>query len=385
MKRFAHLYEKICDMNNLKKAHNAAKRGKAFYKEVKMIDSAPEFYLGQIRHMLLTHTYKVSAYTTKIKKERGKVRMLHKLPYYPDRIIQHAILQQIEFIFKRSFCYHSCASVSDAGTRRARILSKRFASLSGDKGAFCLKIDIEKFFDNVRHDILKRQLERKIKDKELLALLEQIITSFPENKGLPIGSYLSQYFANFYLTDFDHWLKEQHHQKYVVRFMDDVVIFGADKKALHELLREIASYLYATLRLKLNKKWQVFPVNVRGVDFVGYRFFKDFVLLRKSTIKKIKSTFALIKTQQKRHTLINTSSFCAFNSYAGFLKHCDGYRFFAKHFMPLMSVMANFYLNQLCPKYDGYERQKKTLAYVYKVFGEHCNNANFNPKALNIA
>ena len=383
MKRFGNLYAQICDMQNLKKAHFNARRGKAFYKAVKMVDDKPELYLGKIRDMLLNHRYKVSSYTTKLINDKGKVRVLHKLPYYPDRIIHHAIMQVIECIFERSFCYHTCASLKGRGIKRARILSKRYASLSGGKGAFCLKIDIEKFYPNINHDILKANLARKIKDKELLALLDEIIYNYPEKKGLPIGSYLSQYFANFYLNNFDHWLKEKKRQKYVVRFMDDVVIFGADKKELHALLRQICLYLWQNLRLKVKANWQIFPVKIRGVDFVGFRFFKDFVLLRKRTLLQCKNILNKVLKKQNKNELISYYFFCSVNSFVGFLRQCNGWRFTQKRLMPIVPSLAKFYFLRLCNENSVYKKRKATLRYTFNAFKGHCsNNADFLPKAL---
>lgn len=378
MKRFGNLYEKICDLDNLKKAHAAAKKGKGFYREVKMVDEKPEFYLGKIRQMLLNHSYKVSKYSTKCINDKGKVRILHKLPYYPDRIIHHAIMQVIEFVFEKTFCYHTCASLSGRGIKRASILTKRYASLSGGKGAFCLKIDIEKFYENINHEILKDFLAKKFKDKELLGLFNEIITNYPETKGLPIGSYLSQFLANFYLNNFDHWLKENKGQKYIVRFMDDVCIFGDSKAKLHELLRQIKAYIYFNLKLNLKQNYQIFPTNIRGVDFVGFRFFKHFVLLRKSNALRCKRILRAVLIRQEKKELISNRLFCGVNSYAGFFKACNGWRFVKRHFLPLLPSLASFYLARICAKNNHFERQKSVLNYAKKTFkGHFINNASF--------
>lgn len=99
------------------------------------------------------------------------------------------------------------ASLKDRGIHRTLDqLDKMLLDEEGTK--YCLKIDVEKFFPNINHDILKELLRKKFKDKLLLNLLDEIIDSIDEEKGVPIGNYLSQYFANFYLAYFDHWLKE---------------------------------------------------------------------------------------------------------------------------------------------------------------------------------
>lgn len=371
MKRFGNLYAQICDLENLKKAHKAAKKGKAFYKEVQMVDENPEFYLGKIRQMLLNHSYEVSEYSIKCICDKSKVRVLHKLPYYPDRIIQHAIMQVIEFVFERSFCYHTCASLRGRGIKRARILSKRYASLSSGMGEFCLKIDIEKFYQNIDHEILINQLKKKFKDKELLNLLERIIFSHPDKKGLPIGSYLSQFLANFYLSGFDSWLKNAKRQRFVVRFMDDVCIFSKDKRALHALLSEIRGYLNENLRLRLKHNFQIFPVKKRGVDFVGFRFFKSFVLLRKSNVKRCKKILREVLAKSEKKCLISKRLFSSVNSYAGFFKACNGWRFMQRHFVPIAPSLKEFYESRVCTALEPEKRQRAVAKYAFKVFEMH--------------
>lgn len=173
---------------------------------------------------------------------------------------------------------------------------------------YCLKLDIKKFYPSVDHDTLKQLLTRKIKDIDLLWLLNGIIDSAD---GLPIGNYLSQYFANFYLTGFDHWLKEVKHVKYYFRYADDMVLLSDNKQDLHQLLSDIRNYLKDNLKLTVKQNYQIFPVKARGIDFVGYKFYHTHTLLRKS----IKKNFARMLASNK-----NSASIA---SYKGWTKHCD--------------------------------------------------------------
>ena len=126
MKRYGNIYEKICSIDNLKFAHKNARKDKTFYREVKMVDSDEEYYLKQIQDMLINKTYKVSEYETSIINDKGKERVLMKLPYFPDRIIQWAIMLQIEQIFINTFCTHTCASVVNRGIKRASQLTTKY-------------------------------------------------------------------------------------------------------------------------------------------------------------------------------------------------------------------------------------------------------------------
>jgi hypothetical protein len=173
---------------------------------------------------------------------------------------------------------------------------------------YALKLDIRKYYPSVDHDILKFLLRRKFKDADLLWLLDEIIDSA---EGLPIGNYLSQYFANFYLTGFDHWLKQVKGVKYYFRYADDIVILHGDKAYLHNLLADIRQYLGEELHLSIKDNYQVFPIKARGLDFVGYKFYHRYVLAR----KRIKKNCA--RMIKRRNNPASRAS------YLGWFKHAD--------------------------------------------------------------
>ena len=346
MKRLGNIFDKICTMENLREVHANARKGKRKYGGGKMVDRDPEKYLKQIRDMLVNKTYEVSPYTIRDLFDGGKPRILMKLPYYPDRIIQWAIMLQIRHVFMSVFVHHTCASVRGRGIHHATRLMSEYMR-DKEKSQYCLKIDVAKFYPSTSHEILKSLLRRKFKDPDLLELLDKIIDSMPDKQGIPIGSYLSQYLANYYLSYFDHWLKEAQGTKYVVRYMDDIVILSDSKEWLHALKCNIDEYLAEHLSLKLKGNWQVFPTGVRGVDFVGYRHFYDFKLLRKSSAKRFKRTMAKIRKKEAARKLLNYHDFCAYNSYIGWLKWCDSFRLIQKHAEPLATVIQTYYENKI--------------------------------------
>jgi len=134
---------------------------------------------------------------------------------------------------------------------------------------------------------LKELLSRKFKDKDLLWLLDELIDSF--SIGLPLGNYPSQYLANFYLHKFDHWIKEELKVKDYFRYMDDIVILGDNKEDLCKIFHKIQEYLYINLDLQIKSNYQIFPLNSRNIDFVGYEHSTNYTLLRKSIKQKMKS------------------------------------------------------------------------------------------------
>lgn len=342
MKRIKDLYEKIYSIENLKQAHRNARKDKAFYKEVRDVDKNLDNRIQQIHELLKSRSYEVSNYSCSVLRDKGKVRELMKLPYFPDRIVQWAIMLQLEDVFMKTFCTHSCASVKGRGIHRASSLVRRYLR-NEDEAKYCLKMDIRKFYPNIDHHTLKDLLRRKIKDPDVLEILDRIIGSVGSGVGVPIGSYLSQYLANFYLTYFDHWVKEDLKLKYVVRYMDDIVIFHHSKEYLHEVRKQIESYLAENLKLTLKENWQVFPVQDRGVDFVGYRHFFGYCLLRKRTCKRFKHRMKLIRRKINRGCSLTQSDYCAINSYAGWLKWCDSYRLREKYIGPVQNKVDEYY------------------------------------------
>ena len=367
MKRYGNIYEKICDMDNLRLAHQNAREDKLFYKEVKMVDSDPDKYLSMIREMLLNETYQVSEYTISIINDKGKERELAKLPYFPDRIIQWAIMLQVENIFLKTFCSHTCSSIPGRGIKEAYMLTNKYMK-DRINTKYCLKIDVSKFYPSINHDILKKMLRKKFKDKRLLSLFDKIIDSYPKQTGVPIGSYLSQYLANFYLAYFDHWLKEEMAVKYVVRFADDMVIFAASKQELNSLIHEIKKYMKDNLEIRIKDNWQVFPTNTRGIDFVGYRFFYDFILLRKSTCKRFKRKMLKIKAKWDDGKLPNYSEWCSANSYIGRLKWCDSWRLFEKYIEPIVNALVAYYKFVIKKDAKPKARNNAVIKYVNKIY-----------------
>ncbi len=341
------LWEAICDMENLKLAHQNAKKGKGWYAEVKMVDENPEYYLGLLQQMMLNHTYRTSEYKTFIKKDSGKEREIFKLPYFPDRICQWAILQVIEPILIRNFTNDTYSAIPGRGIHQAFTRIKHAVQNDVPGTQYCLKLDAKKYYPSIDHNILKDKYRRLFKDNDLLWLLDEIIGSTPGNKGIPIGNYLSQYSGNFYLSSFDHWLKEVKGIKYYYRYMDDIVILSNSKEHLHQLRKEIDEYFRKELKLTIKENWQVFPTFDRGIDFVGYRIFLGYSLLRKTTCKQMKVKMVKIRKKVESGQEMNFSEWCSINSYKGWLMHCDSYRLTMKYIDPIQKHADDYYFKNI--------------------------------------
>ena len=226
--------------------------------------------------------------------------------------------------------------------------------------------------------MLKAKFRELFKDEELIWILDEIIDSistcpateenieilhrlgvcvniiiddngreFIEGVGIPIGNYVSQYDGNFNLSEVDHWIKEVKGVKYYFRYMDDMVIFGSSKEELHSLKRDLDEFIADHLKQVVKHNWQVFPSKVRGIDFVGYRFFGEYTLLRKSTCKTLKRKMLACSAKRAQGISPTYSEWCSFNSYKGWLKWCDSYRLFQKYVAPNVEYMHNYYLKEV--------------------------------------
>lgn len=306
MKRIGNIYDQITSLANLQEADKKAQKGKQNQYGVKLHNQNKESNLLVLQDMLISKTYKTSTYDIFTVYE-PKERLVYRLPYFPDRIAHHAIMNVLETIFVSTFTSDTYSCIKKRGIHS--LLEKLKSDLNDIPGTtYCLKLDIKKFYPSIDHEVLKMLLRKKFKDKSLLWLLDEIIDSAP---GLPIGNYLSQYLANFYLAYFDHWIKEEKRVKYYYRYADDIVILDSSKERLHDLLNDIKGYLTGKLNLAVKENHQVFPVASRGIDFVGYVFYHTHIRVR----KHIKKRFA--------RKLAKNANSASNASYLGWLKHAN--------------------------------------------------------------
>lgn len=313
MKRLNKLFHKVCGIDNLMLADTLARKGKSKQYGIRMHDINKLQNIQDLYKLLLDKKYRTSKYKV-FKIFDGKEREIFKLPYYPDRIVHHAIMNVLEPVFVSTFTKDIYSCIKKRGIHAAANgVKEALKDINGT--TYCLKLDIRKFYPSINHEILKSLLRKKIKDADLLWLLDEIIDSA---EGVPIGNYLSQYFANFYLAYFDHWIKEVQCVKYYFRYADDLVFLSDSKECLHKLLGNIREYLTNQLKLTIKSNYQVFPVDARGIDFVGYVFRHGYTRLRKS----IKKNFCRMMSNNP-----NKKSLASYN---GWITHCNGKHLFKK-------------------------------------------------------
>lgn len=324
MKRIGYLFEKVCDMDNLRMAEANAGTGKGSRQEVAQFRDNLEQNLADIRAQLVNRTYHTSQYTCFIKHE-PKERVIYKLPYR-DRVVQWAIMQVLVDIWTPIFTRDTYACIKGRGVHS--LLQRLRKELRNDPNGtkYCYKIDIRKFYPSITHSILKEVVRQRIKDPALLWLLDDIIDSAD---GVPIGNYISQYFANLYLAELDHIVKEQWGVKYYYRYADDIVVLSDSKEFLHGIHTKMVQYLAEHRRIELKPNYQIFPVEARGIDFIGYVTRHTYCRAR----KRNKKALCKIVAKLRHKGLTGEEIRLRVASRLGFIVHAD-----SKHLINILGV-----------------------------------------------
>jgi hypothetical protein len=252
---------------------------------------------------------------------------------------------QLYEVFNSGMYEYTCGSVPGRGTSYGQKILRKWLDTDHRGTKYCLKMDITKFYPSTDKNILKAMLRRNIKDSDCLWLLDTIIDS--NLQGLPIGNYTSQWLSNFFLQGLDHFIKEKLGVKYYIRYVDDLVILGSNKRRLHQVKRLIDGYM-DTIKLKIKSDWQVFLITTRAIDFLGLRFFRDKTILRKRNALRIRRR--MVKIGNK--SIITLQDACAVVSYWGWIKRSNSYRFYNKYVKTKISIrfakrMVSYYAKQL--------------------------------------
>lgn len=294
---------RIHSVKNLKKAVHKSQLGKKKkYGCIKYNKHRKENFLA-LKEMLVNGTFHTSPYKTfTIRADQGKLRDISKLPYFPDRIVHHAIVNVIEPRRVRSFIRDTFCCIKGRGLMDGTNRLQRALRRYPDATKFCLKIDLKKFFPSVTPAIMSREFHRLYKDKAFLALMDDIIFSTP--KGLPIGSLTSQLMSNVYLSPLDHYVKDQLGVKFYYRYCDDIVVLSDHKGYLKWILREIKKFASERLNLVVKDTVQLFEVEKVGIDFLGYRFYHKHRLLRKSIKKQFCRYMKRAMTPQRKQEVL---------------------------------------------------------------------------------
>jgi retron-type reverse transcriptase len=322
MRRHGGLWPMVTDIENIRLAFHRAALNKSTHRNVQKTKEHLEERLENIRLALINKTFTTSKYWEKIVHE-PKERNIFILPFYMDRIVQHALMNLIIPIWDKIFIYDSYACREDKGIHAGSLRAMEYVR----QNKYVLKCDISKFYPSVDQDILMDIIQKKIKCPDTLWLIENIVRSYPGGKNIPIGNYTSQWFGNLYLNEVDQLVKNELQKKYgrlhYLRYCDDFCVFNDDKKKLKEIRDILTDFIDEKLKLKFSK-CDVFPT-ARGVDFLGYRHFSKYILLRKRTVKRVRKRLANLPGLYEKNKITAEQFRSSVASTWGWLKHANSH------------------------------------------------------------
>jgi retron-type reverse transcriptase len=338
MKRNGNLWANVVSFEALLHAAEQARKGKRFRPAVASFHFDQERALWKLHDELTTKTYRPGAYRSFFISE-PKPRQISAAPYR-DRVVHHALVNVLEPIFERSFISDSYACRKGKGTHAAVRRCQQFARCN----RYVLKADIQKFFPSVDHEILKALVARKIKDRNVLWLVGQIIDGsnpqeevqnyFPgddlftpgeRRRGIPIGNQTSQFFANVYLDPLDHFAKDRLGITGYVRYVDDFLVFSDDKHHLANVRERIRDFL-VTLRLRLHLTKNVISPVKNGIRFLGYRVFPMHRLLPKENVRRFRRRVRQMQQEYATGEVTFADIYQRLMSWVGHAKQADTYR-----------------------------------------------------------
>ncbi len=353
MKSYSNLWEEYLSEGNYYAAvqnatrHKGGKRSK--YRRARLLRE----HADKIKPALMAYAehFTPDAHTPKVIFDgiRRKQRKIY-VPSMREQVVHHMIINVLKPIFLKGMYPHSYGSIPGRGamrgrkkgTRSGKDAIERYIRTHPKDCKYCLKMDIRKYFDSVPHGRLIAQLRRIIRDERFMEILERLIDGPEGDRGIPIGFYTSQWFANFYLTGLDHWMKETEKAKGYFRYVDDMVVFGGNKRRLHQIRKDTDEYLKRELGLQLNRRWQVFLFHYidrngqekgRFLDFMGFRFYRNRTTLRRSMMYRATRKARRIAREKPK----TAHSARQMMSYFGWLRAADVYGAYVKWIKPHVS------------------------------------------------
>lgn len=327
MKRLKNIYPAVCDFGNLHQAYLKARRGKRHLNETLRFEARLEDNLTKLSEDLQLGLYETGEYRT-FHVTEPKLRLISALPFR-DRVAQHSLITQIEPFIDKRFIDHSYACRIGKGAHKGANTAQRWLqSVTTKYGtAYCLKMDVAKYFASIDTEVLKDQLATYIGDRNALTMWYEILDSW--GRGLPIGNLTSQLGANIYLNGLDQFVKHELRLSNYARYMDDAVIVHHDKLFLAEALHRIRAYLNDVLHLRLNNKTQIFPVRIengRALDFLGYRIWPSHKRLRKDSVKRMRRRLKVLTKRFRVYRVDHDDVKQRLSSWLGHAKHADSHK-----------------------------------------------------------
>ena len=356
MSKYSITYNDIVSINKIKDVYDGIYKNTCHKAKLVRFELTKTSNIVKIYNTLNNKHYNHLKYNIFIIREPKYRIIMSELMY--DKIVNHLISKYVLIpTLSRKLIDQNVATRTGKGSKEGiRYMKKYINSIKENyDNVYILKCDISKYFYNIDHEILINKLSHENFDKDILRVLINIINStdndyindlidssisrevshledmniydleskkkqlyslprYRKGKGLPIGNETSQLLAIYYLNELDHYIKEQLHIKYYIRYMDDFILIHHDKEYLKKCLNLINKKI-SSLKLSLNKKTQIYNLK-SGVNFLGYKFIlknkKLIILLNNQTRKKIKRK---LKKARKNDINFYKKSLASYNGY----------------------------------------------------------------------
>lgn len=325
MKRVGYLYNRMLNKELIKQVIEDSAKGKHKRHDVQKALENINKTIDKVYDLVLNDSYVPTKphNVTIHDKSSNKQRVIGVVPFYPDGIMHRLVTEVMKPVLMRGMYAHSCASIPNRGNAHAsRYLKKALKHRTNSK--YCAKLDIKQYYPSLKPKNVIKALSRKIKDKKFLDLVYRIISSNSEDQeGMIIGFYVNQWLANFYLEPLDHAIIAMNGVVNYVRNMDDMILLGRNKKKLHRAVDTIR-WMLRDMGLQLKENWQVFKVDSRGIDFVGYVFHHGYTTLRKRNFLKLTRQSRRLYKYKRNHKNISFHQAAGLVSRTGQLVHCNG-------------------------------------------------------------
>ncbi len=313
-------FDEVLTYEKLQEAHRLCQTCKTSKPEIILFNLKKEEYLKWLYEQLKSGNYRHGGYRIfyLTKPKRRKVQVSR----YIDRIVHRWVVDNfLKEYFIKNFIYHSYACIEGKGMHNAVLaVQKAMKHCNRTWGEYyMLKMDVAKYFQSIDRQILMGILDKKIKDPKLLDLINKIVYSDNEEKGLPIGNYTSQTFANIYLNEIDKYIKYELRCKYYFRYMDDSLIIVKTKKEAAETLEKIKKFLDEKLKLSLNSKTQIIK-SKQGVNFCGYKINENRLKIRDRGKRNLKDKIKTLEKRIKDGEMSSTEAYKHITGHVGYIQ-----------------------------------------------------------------
>ena len=337
MRTYRHLYEEVLTDENIelaiKEACKSRKKSRKKRRALEKLKTRPD-RVQMVRDWITRYEL--------IKREpkeiydgiKRKKRYIY-VPSVRETVVQHAVVQILDKYLSKGKYEHCYAAIKGRGQHMAKRYIEKWIRKHPKNAKYYLKMDIKQYFPSVPQNILMAKLESQVKDHRMLKLVDLIISA--ADYGIPLGYYISQWIANYYLQSLDHYITSLPGKKMYVRWMDDMVIFSSNKKRLRQYKAKIESEL-ERLGLRLKDNWRIerfdHPKGGCFLDYMGFRFYRNRTTLRRSIYMRMCRKAQKISKEEKP-TLFEVRQMM---SYRGWLKHSDTYRAYQKYIKPYINI-----------------------------------------------